>query len=92
MPVSTYTVSIPIFIQHVNGLNAVLDNAAAWGRRAQGQPVASNCTGASDKVPITAHVAEAWDRSTAPGATSRSTISSASVRLQRLRLAEAARG
>ena len=31
--------------------------------------------------------AEAWDRSTAPGATSRSTISSASVRLQRLRLA-----
>src|SRR5262245_9354582 len=28
-----------------------------------------------------------WDRSTAPGATSRSTISSASVRLQRLRLA-----
>ena len=32
-------------------------------------------------------VAEAWDRSTAPGATSRSTISSASVRLQRLRLA-----
>ena len=31
-------------------------------------------------------IAEAWDRST-PGATSRSTISSASVRLQRLRLA-----
>ena len=34
-----------------------------------------------------ARVAEAWDRSRAPGATSRSTISSASVRLQRLRLA-----
>ena len=34
-----------------------------------------------------AHIAEAWDRSTARGATSRSTISSASVRLQRLRLA-----
>jgi hypothetical protein len=34
-----------------------------------------------------ARVAEAWDRSTAPGATSRSTISSASVRLQHLRLA-----
>jgi hypothetical protein len=34
-----------------------------------------------------ARVAEAWDRSTAPGATSRSTISSASVRLQRVRLA-----
>ena len=32
-------------------------------------------------------IVEAWDRSTAPGATSRSTISSASVRLQRLRLA-----
>ena len=34
-----------------------------------------------------ARVAEACDRSTAPGATPRSTISSASVRLQRLRLA-----
>ena len=34
-----------------------------------------------------ARIAEAWDRSTAPGATSRSTISSASIRLQRLRLA-----
>src|SRR5262245_27555328 len=34
-----------------------------------------------------ARVAEAWDRSTAPSATSRTTISSASVRLQRLRLA-----
>src|SRR6516165_12619845 len=34
-----------------------------------------------------ARVAEAWDRSTAPGATSQNTISSASVRLQRLRLA-----
>src|SRR5262245_56059812 len=34
-----------------------------------------------------ARVVEAWDRSTAPGATSRSTISSASVRLQRLWLA-----
>src|SRR5262249_18287848 len=34
-----------------------------------------------------ARIAEAWDRSTAPGATSRSTISSASVRPQRLRLA-----
>ena len=34
-----------------------------------------------------ARIAEAWDRSTAPGATSRSTIPSASIRLQRLRLA-----
>jgi hypothetical protein len=25
-----YTVSIPIFIQHLNGLNAVLDKAATW--------------------------------------------------------------
>lgn len=30
MPVSMYTVSIPIFIQHLNGLNAVLDKAAEW--------------------------------------------------------------
>ena len=25
-----YTVSIPVFIQHLNGLNTVLDKAAAW--------------------------------------------------------------
>jgi hypothetical protein len=25
-----YTVSIPIFIQHLNGLNTVLDRAATW--------------------------------------------------------------
>ena len=30
MPVSMYSVSIPVFIQHLNGLNAVLDKAATW--------------------------------------------------------------
>src|SRR5436305_13892901 len=30
MPVSMYTVSIPVFIQHLDGLNTVLDKAAAW--------------------------------------------------------------
>jgi Domain of unknown function (DUF1993) len=30
MSVSMYTVSIPVFIQHLNGLNTVLDKAAAW--------------------------------------------------------------
>src|SRR5215831_7209901 len=30
MTVSMYTVSIPIFLQHLNGLNTVLDKAAAW--------------------------------------------------------------
>ena len=30
MTVSMYTVSIPVFIQHLNGLNAVLDKAASW--------------------------------------------------------------
>ena len=30
MPVSMYTVSIPVFIQHLNGLGTVLDKAAAW--------------------------------------------------------------
>ena len=29
MPVSMYTVSIPVFIQHLNGLSGVLDKAAA---------------------------------------------------------------
>lgn len=30
MPVSMYTVSVPVFIQHLNGLSGVLDKAAAW--------------------------------------------------------------
>ena len=30
MTVSMYAVSIPVFIQHLNGLNTVLDKAAAW--------------------------------------------------------------
>jgi hypothetical protein len=30
MAVSMYTVSVPVFIQHLNGLNTVLDKAAAW--------------------------------------------------------------
>ena len=35
MPVSMYTVSIPVFIQHLNGLNTVLDKAAAGPPRAR---------------------------------------------------------
>jgi uncharacterized protein len=30
MAVSMFTVSIPVFIQHLNGLSTVLDKAAAW--------------------------------------------------------------
>ena len=30
MSVSMYTVSIPVFIQHLNGLNTVLVKAASW--------------------------------------------------------------
>lgn len=30
MTVSMYSISIPVFIQHLNGLNAVLDKAASW--------------------------------------------------------------
>ena len=30
MTVSMYTISIPVFIQHLGGLNTVLDKAAAW--------------------------------------------------------------
>jgi uncharacterized protein len=30
MTVSMYAVSIPVFIQHLNGLNTVLDKAASW--------------------------------------------------------------
>jgi len=30
MPVSMYTVSVPVFMQHLNGLSTVLDKAAAW--------------------------------------------------------------
>lgn len=30
MALSMYTVSVPVFIQHLNGLNTVLDKAATW--------------------------------------------------------------
>src|ERR1700751_1351506 len=30
MTVSMYTVSVPVFMQHLNGLNTVLDKAASW--------------------------------------------------------------
>src|SRR5262245_11174063 len=30
MAVSMYSVSIPVFMQHLNGLSGVLDKAAAW--------------------------------------------------------------
>jgi hypothetical protein len=30
MTLSMYTASIPVFVQHLNGLNTVLDKAAAW--------------------------------------------------------------
>jgi hypothetical protein len=30
MPVSMYSVSVPVFMQHLNGLSGVLDKAAAW--------------------------------------------------------------
>ena len=30
MSVSMYTVSVPVFMQHLNGLNTVLDKAASW--------------------------------------------------------------
>ena len=30
MSVSMYTVSVPVFMQHLNGLNTVLDKAANW--------------------------------------------------------------
>ena len=30
MSVSMYTVSIPVFIQHLNGLSTILDKTAAW--------------------------------------------------------------
>jgi uncharacterized protein len=30
MPVSMYSVSVPVFMQHLNGLSGVLDKAQAW--------------------------------------------------------------
>ena len=30
MSVSMYTVSVPVFMQHLNGLNTGLDKAASW--------------------------------------------------------------
>ena len=59
MPGSMHTVSIPIFIQHLNSLNTVLDKAAAWAAARKvnaADPVAryvqSGATGAGPR-PIT---------------------------------------
>ena len=39
MTISMYTVSVPVFIQHLSGLSGVLDKAAAWAAaRKVGEP------------------------------------------------------
>mgnify|MGYP003332383132 CR=1 FL=1 len=40
MSVSMYTVSIPVFMQHLNGLSGVLDKAAAWASERKIEPEA----------------------------------------------------
>jgi hypothetical protein len=76
---------VPSYKRQAQNLRAAADAIAATLRCRDRRPVAlaprTRCRSRA------AWRASRWDRSTAPGAASRSTMSSASVRLQRLRLA-----
>ena len=62
MPVSMYSVSIPIFIQHLNGLNTVLDKAAAWAAaRKVGEGDLLNMRLSPDMFSLTRQVRAATD-------------------------------
>ncbi len=62
MPISMYTVSVPVFIQHLNGLNAVLDKAAAWaGARKVNEADLLNMRLSPDMFNLTRQVRAATD-------------------------------
>ncbi len=62
MPVSMYTVSIPVFTQHLNGLAAVLDKAAAWaGARKVNEADLLNMRLSPDMFNLTRQVRAATD-------------------------------
>jgi uncharacterized protein len=62
MPVSMYTVSIPVFIQHLGGLSVVLDKAAAWaGARKVNEADLLNMRLSPDMFNLTRQVRAATD-------------------------------
>jgi hypothetical protein len=62
MPISMYTVSIPVFIQHLNGLSTVLDKAAAWaGARKVNEADLLNMRLSPDMFNLTRQVRAATD-------------------------------
>ena len=62
MPVSMYTVSIPVFMQHLNGLSGVLDKAAAFAAaRKINEADMLNMRLAPDMFPLARHVRAATD-------------------------------
>ena len=62
MPISMYTVSVPVFIQHLNGLNTVLDKAAAWaGARKVNEADLLNMRLSPDMFNLTRQVRAATD-------------------------------
>ena len=62
MPISMYTVSIPVFIQHLGGLGAVLDKAAAWaGARKVNEADLLNMRVSPDMFNLTRQVRAATD-------------------------------
>ena len=62
MPVSMYTVSIPVFMQHLNGLAGVLDKAAAWAAaRKVSEADFLNMRFAPDMFPLARQIRAATD-------------------------------
>jgi hypothetical protein len=62
MPVSMYTVSIPVFMQHLNGLSGVLDKAAAFAAaRKINEADMLNMRLAPDMFPLARQVRAATD-------------------------------
>src|SRR5258708_3189105 len=62
MPVSMYTVSVPVFMQHLNGLSTVLDEAAVHaGDRKINEADVLNMRLAPDMFPLVRQIRAATD-------------------------------
>jgi hypothetical protein len=69
MPVSMYSVSIPVFMQHLNGLSGVLDKAAAWAvARKVNEADLLNMRLSPDMFPLLRQVRAATDHAANAGA------------------------
>jgi hypothetical protein len=69
MPVSMYSVSIPVFMQHLNGLSGVLDKAATWAAaRKVSEADLLNMRLSPDMFPLVRQVRAATDHAANAGA------------------------